>query len=147
MSNLITVYFEADHQRLDCLYNAFKQHFANQDIDLAKHYFIAFKKGIEQHIVWEESTLFPFFEKHSGIEDGTTRIMTLEHQQVYRLNSAIIACFEQQLCSKIFQTALENLLEEHNHKEEHLLYPTLDTQCCEQQKAAIFLELSKRSFS
>ncbi|OUS70030.1 hypothetical protein B5G52_15780 [Pseudoalteromonas sp. A601] len=142
MSNLITVYFEADHKRLDSLYLAFKHSFKEGNIKQAKAYFIAYKEGIEKHIVWEESVLFPFFEQQTGMLHGPTRVMTMEHQQVYRLNDAILACLEQQESSAAFELELEELLAGHNHKEENILYPMIDNNSNESQKAKLLLDIA-----
>lgn len=142
MNNLITTYFEADHKRLDSLYLAFKNCCKENDSTQAVAYFMAYKEGIEKHIVWEESVLFPFFEQQTGMLHGPTRVMTMEHQQVYRLNEAILACIEQQIPSAAFELELEELLAGHNHKEENILYPMIDNNSNESQKAKLLLDIA-----
>ncbi|MDQ9090164.1 hemerythrin domain-containing protein [Pseudoalteromonas haloplanktis] len=142
MSDLITTYFEADHKRLDSLYLAFKHSSKESDSTQAVAYFMAYKEGIEKHIVWEESVLFPFFEQQTGMLNGPTRVMTMEHQQVYRLNEAILACIEQKIPSEAFELELEELLAGHNHKEENILYPMIDNNSNESQKAKLLLDIA-----
>ncbi|MBS3798040.1 MULTISPECIES: hemerythrin domain-containing protein [unclassified Pseudoalteromonas] len=140
MTQLISFYFEADHKRLDALYNQF---IAQQGTRQASAYFHAFRQGLEQHIRWEESVLFPFFEQKTGMNQGPTRVMTIEHQEIVALNSQISEQLEHQQPIAPLLHRLESLLSEHNDKEEQVLYPMLDQRSSEEEKAALFLQITQ----
>lgn len=140
--NLITAYFEADHDRLDLLFRQFqlqkKKNFAR-----AKSYFKDFFQGLRRHIVWEEEVLFPAFEKKSGMQGlGPTTVMRLEHHQIGLILEEIHAKVrEKDPESDEQEKKLLDVLGAHNQKEEHVLYPSIDQLIPEQNVADLFHEM------
>lgn len=141
--SLINQYFSADHDRLDCLYAQFKQQFS-QDQTTAKALFDVFSRDLYLHIKWEEQVLFPFFEKHTGMKLGPTRVMTEEHQIIKGLLDNIHSHIAQEnSLPEQALTSLESILNQHNQKEENILYPMIDQISDEKSNAALFLSIAQ----
>jgi iron-sulfur cluster repair protein YtfE (RIC family) len=93
-----------------------------------RHDFEVFRREMAAHFATEEEVLFPAFESESGNLNGPTRMMRLEHAQM----NALIAEAEQAAIAADangFFGALETLLilmQQHNMKEENILYPMCD---------------------
>jgi regulator of cell morphogenesis and NO signaling len=123
----ITEYFEQDHNRLDDLFVNFQQS-KRQDFKKAKEYFVAFKFGLQRHIIWEEEILFPLFEKQTGLVDqGPTAMMRYEHRMIGEKLEAIHK--KVQLADPNSDNEEKELLatlSHHNNKEEDVLYPAID---------------------
>ncbi len=90
--------------------------------------FRRFRQEIDAHFATEEQVLFPAFEAASGSSMGPTQMMRLEHAQMNSLMSildhAVTACDPEG-----FAGAAETLLilmQQHNMKEENILYPMCD---------------------
>lgn len=134
-------YFTADHQRLDCLYLAFKALLARGE-NTCRGYFDKFSQDLIRHIDWEEQVLFPFFESKSGITAGPTRVMRAEHQDII---SNLVSIKEKLAAVNIEHMAeldaLETLLSEHNQKEEQVLYPMIERFCQPEDSAKLFLAM------
>lgn len=139
----VTAYFEADHDRLDCLFQKFQEK-KRGNFALAKPYFREFLKGLRRHIVWEEEVLFPFFEKASGISMGPTEVMRQEHRMI----GAILDRIHDKVRkadpnSDSEEQELISILTPHNDKEENILYPAID-QCAGQEGSAqLFLAMEE----
>lgn len=88
----------------------------------------AFVKEVERHLSAEEDVLFPAFEQVTGMTSGPTRIMRMEHAQMRGLFAQMqTACDAKD--DELFSGAAETLLvlmQQHNLKEENILYPMCD---------------------
>lgn len=126
MANLITEFFEHDHQRLDNIFKEFQQ---NQlVIDKATPLFDSFKQGLLRHIEWEEELLFPTVEIAAEFPPnmGPTHVMRMEHFQIKECLELIETKLAEQADSTLVQDRLLDILAEHNMKEEKVLYPMSD---------------------
>jgi len=87
--------------------------------------FTAFAAQLEQHLSLEEQTLFPAFEQATGMVNGPTEVMRGEHQEM----RDVLEQMQQALSAQqrdAFLGAAETLLiltQQHNMKEENMLYP------------------------
>lgn len=135
----ISVTFEQDHSRLDNLFQTFQEQ-KGTDFAKAKEAFIAFKFGLQRHIVWEEDLLFPKWEENSGMaEGGPTQVMRTEHRLISDCLEAIHRKVqEQSLESDREEQRLVELLKSHNMKEERILYPSMDQVISDEERAAIY---------
>ena len=131
--------FAADHDRLDELFVQF-QKIKRSDYAKAREFFKQFKFGLQRHIVWEESILFPLFEKKTGLfQTGPTEVMRQEHRHVGELLEAVHQKVQQQdPNSDTEERALLEALAVHNQKEERVLYPMLDRLTSEEERAEAF---------
>jgi len=145
--SLINQYFAADHDRLDCLYHAFKNQLSQgvtqeEDNIQCLKFFNAFTQGLIKHIEWEETILFPFFEQSSGITQGPTRVMCSEHKTIKQLLVAIAEKVTQKKSEISELQELEAILSDHNNKEEQVLYPMIDRFCDAQKTADLFIQMT-----
>lgn len=85
-------------------------------------------KEMKRHLAMEEDLLFPAFQEKSGIMGGPTEIMRMEHDQMRaifeELGVAVRAKDAEQYLG-LSETLLV-LMQQHNMKEEGILYPMLD---------------------
>lgn len=136
---LVTQYYESDHDRLDELFRAYQQH-KRTDHEKAKELFRQFKFGLQRHIVWEEEILFPLFESRSGLtSNGPTYIMRSEHRQIGKHLEAIhekVNASDPE--SDYDEQMMLNILELHNQKEEHILYPAIDRLISDEEREKVF---------
>ena len=135
----ITAFFEQDHDRLDEYFKTFQQ-LKRTDFFKAKEAFTLFKDGLQQHIVWEESLLFPLWEKKTGMtEEGPTVAMRAEHRRIELQLEAIHGKVTgQNPESDQEEQALLDHLGSHNRKEERALYPAIDKVASAEEREAIF---------
>jgi len=88
----------------------------------------AFADELEEHFSTEEELLFPAFEKCTGMHVGPTQMMRLEHAQMRELVEQMQAALGARQAES-FAGAAETLLimmQQHNIKEENILYPMCD---------------------
>ncbi|MGO9004676.1 MAG: hemerythrin domain-containing protein [Beijerinckiaceae bacterium] len=87
-----------------------------------------FLREMERHIRLEEELLFPAFEEKTGMTGGPTAIMRMEHEQMrgmfVQMRSAMEAKDREQYLGAA--ETLLILLQQHNMKEESMMYPMLD---------------------
>jgi len=89
----------------------------------------AFVRDLEGHFAAEEEIVFPAFERATGMREGPTRMMCYEHSQMRNLLAQMVAAAAAGDGAE-FAGAAETLLvlmQQHNAKEEHILYPMCDS--------------------
>jgi hemerythrin-like domain-containing protein len=87
--------------------------------------FRRFRGEIEAHFATEEEVLFPAFEAAAGMSAGPSQVMRFEHAQMRDLMAQMEQAVTNQ-DSGAFAGAAETLLvlmQQHNMKEENILYP------------------------
>lgn len=87
-----------------------------------------FADEMNRHFGAEETILFPAFEQATGMTGGPTQMMRMEHEQMRALLGSLAAATERRDVdgfSGAAQTLLI-LLQQHNLKEENILYPMCD---------------------
>lgn len=90
--------------------------------------FEGFSAALETHFRTEEQTLFPAFEAATGMTLGPTQMMRLEHAQMRDLLAQMAGAVGTR-DGKAFPGHAETLLilmQQHNLKEENILYPMCD---------------------
>lgn len=137
---------EQDHDRLDGLYNKFKE-LKTSDLNKAKQILSEFKSGLEKHILWEEEILFPLFEKKTAMYGGgPTDVMRLEHKTIKSILDEISSKLTGgSINTDDFENTLVAFLSDHNHKEENILYPMIDNLVSNEELEAIFSKLHSLS--
>lgn len=87
-----------------------------------------FSAALLHHFTMEETVLFPAFERATGMARGPTEVMRQEHAQMREL----LVRLEQALSAEDSAAFLGNsetllvLMQQHNLKEENVLYPMAD---------------------
>lgn len=137
----ISEYFEKDHDRLDELFVNF-QKCKRTDMPRARDFFVGFKFGLQRHIVWEEEILFPFFERKTGMSQGPTHVMRIEHRMIgERLEAIHLKVKSGNPDSDQEERALLEILAAHNMKEESVLYPAIDSLASESDEQEVFKQM------
>ena len=124
----IAQYLTEEHRKCDEEYAKVEEAVAAQEWDKAKELFEKFRDDTLLHFRKEEEVLFPTFEETTGITMGPTQVMRHEHAQARELLSRL----EEALNAKDKNTfmsvgeSLMILIQQHNMKEEQILYPMSD---------------------
>ena len=124
----ISEFMEADHRRCDEFFVAAEGAASQGDWDKAQNEFNEFRQAIEQHFAMEEEALFPSFEEASGNSMGPTQVMRYEHQQMRELFDEMAEAVAAKNADDFLGSAetLLILMQQHNRKEESILYPMSD---------------------
>lgn len=120
--------FSQHHRHCDDAFARAEASAQSGDWAKARGDFDAFAKAIAAHFATEEETLFPAFEDRTGMRQGPTQVMRLEHGQMRELLGEMTTALDAKDAGG-FGGAAETLLvlmQQHNLKEEHMLYPMCD---------------------
>lgn len=123
-----------DHRSCDDLLAAVEHSVANSAWERAQSDFIRFRVALLNHFEAEELILFPLFEKRTGMYRGPTQVMRGEHGQMRQLLAAAEAALAERNADDYAGNAetLLIMLQQHNVKEESVLYPMCDQQLADQ---------------
>jgi hemerythrin-like domain-containing protein len=121
--NNIKEYLANDHRRCDDLFAQMEAK-ANSSLADTKELTEAFVADMERHFQREERVVFPEFEAKTGMLNGPTEMMRQEHAQMRNLMQQFFEAIEEDNKDKFFGIAetLMILLQQHNMKEEQMLY-------------------------
>jgi hemerythrin-like domain-containing protein len=88
----------------------------------------AFRSAMDRHFRMEEETLFPAFEAHTGMSQGPTEVMRMEHAEMRDLFERLAAAAAASDTDEFLGLGetLNLLVQQHNMKEEQVLYALLD---------------------
>ena len=116
-----------DHFRCDDYFLAAERAVDAQDWDAAVHAFRDFRQAIERHLAMEEQVLFVAFEAVAGAA-GPSQVMRREHEQMRALLAELTRALEGRAGSEFLglSETLLVLMQQHNMKEEQMLYPMCD---------------------
>jgi len=124
----ITSYLTQEHRECDEIYAQVEELVNQERWEEALQTFKSFKDETLKHFQKEEDILFPEFEGRTGITMGPTQVMRMEHAQardlIERMEKAL-----QSRDKKAFISTGETfmiLIQQHNMKEEQILYPMCD---------------------
>lgn len=94
----------------------------------ARSQFDRFHAAMAHHLAMEEEQLFPAFESRTGMNGGPTQVMRVEHEQMRGLLQAMAGAVESgdQAGYLGLSETLNMLMQQHNLKEENILYPMSD---------------------
>ena len=116
------------HRHCDGLFVASEEAVQAGDWALAGKSFERFNAQMQAHFQAEEQALFPAFEAATGMSQGPTQMMRHEHEQMRSLLAQLAeACAGHD--AEGYGGAAETLLmlmQQHNMKEENILYPMCD---------------------
>ena len=123
-----------DHRRCDDIFVDVEQAVAAGAWDAASNGFSAFQSAVLQHFSAEEALLFPAFEAKTGMSMGPTQVMRGEHVQMRELMDAArdaLLAKDADDYSGNAETLLI-MMQQHNMKEENVLYPMCDQHLVDQ---------------
>ena len=124
----IRTFMTDDHRRCDDLFAETEQAIAKKNMPAAKAAFAHFRSAILAHFDCEEKTLFPTFEAKTGMRMGPTQVMRMEHSQMRALLEDAVDALKQGNSDDYLGLAdtLLIMMQQHNMKEENILYPMCD---------------------
>ena len=122
---IISQFMTQEHRDCDTGFAKAEQLVADGKWEEAEQAFMEFANDTLRHFKREEEELFPAFEAQTGSAEGPTQVMRYEHEQVKGLIGKLAEAVESQdrdaylsLCKSMMI-----LLQQHNMKEEQMLYP------------------------
>lgn len=125
---MITQYMRDEHRHCDDMFTDAEKAVIDGDFKKAEEQFIVFAEDTLKHFKKEEESLFPTFEEVTRNSEGPTRVMRFEHEQVRGLIGKIAEAIEKE--DKDAYLSLSEsmmiLLQQHNMKEEQMLYAMCD---------------------
>ena len=116
------------HRHCDDLFVAAEESAQRGDWAAAAPAFARFHEQMNAHFEAEEALLFPAFEAATGMSGGPTEMMRYEHDQMRTLLAQLAAACEDhdgETYAGVAETLLM-LMQQHNMKEENILYPMCD---------------------
>lgn len=134
-------FFSEDHQRCDALWAELEG--ADDAVVTAR--WKEFEGAMRRHFAMEEEVLFPAFEDATGMHGaGPTTVMRMEHAQMKGLLDQMRAAVERGDVQGALNQGdtLLMLVQQHNVKEESVLYPMAD-QALEPKWAVISARLAE----
>ena len=125
---IISNYMKNEHRECDTLFAKAEQSVAINEWDKAKIEFEAFRDETLLHFKKEEDELFVKFEQATGMSEGPTQVMRYEHEQVRGLLSKLQDALNKADRDSYLSIAeaMMILLQQHNMKEEQMLYAMCD---------------------
>ena len=118
-----------DHRRCDRRFACIEEQVAHGNWAQADGEFSEFHRAMERHFGFEEQSLFPAFEQATGNRNGPTQMMRVEHEQMRSLVREMqdrLGDRDTQRYLGLSETLLV-LMQQHNMKEEHMLYRMAET--------------------
>lgn len=124
----ITQYMTHDHALCDEKYGKAEEAVLSNDFEAAKRDVTSFITSMDRHIAIEEDLLFPEFERQTGMQGGPTYVMRSEHEQFKSIFRQMEESLDKQDFDRIngLGETLVILMQQHNMKEEGMLYPMID---------------------
>ena len=116
------------HKHCDDLFVAAEEAAYSGDWSAAEKSVSHFREQMEAHFGAEEKLLFPAFEAATGMSGGPTQMMRYEHEQMRGLLEQLAmaaSAHDKDAYAGVAETLLM-LMQQHNMKEENILYPMCD---------------------
>ena len=120
----IKEFLTTDHSRCDEIFASMEEA-ADKSLEDAIVICKEFMEATEHHFQMEERVMFLEFETKTGMTQGPTQMMRHEHNQMRQLMKDMLNALEIGNKDKFFgySETLMILLQQHNMKEEQMLYP------------------------
>lgn len=124
----ISSFLTADHRSCDEGFADLENAVASDNWDLSAEKLNKFITDLLHHFDMEEKVMFPTFEDVTGMSQGPTMIMRMEHDQMRQLLNALQEDLEKKDKNHFFgvSESLMMLMQQHNMKEEQMLYAMAD---------------------
>lgn len=135
----ISDYMSIDHKQCDDVFAALERSVAEGHWDTAVPTFRQFHEAMRQHFAMEEDVLFPAFEQATGSQAGPTAVMRSEHLQMREIIDELQQALDQRDAENFAGIAdtLNIMLQQHNMKEEGILYPMADRVLSNEREALL----------
>ena len=138
-----------DHREIDAIFARSQDAAGASDWASLESNGAMFFARIGRHIELEEDLLFPAFDESSGMSGGgPTGTMRSEHAEMEPMFERMRDAIAARDAARYLAVArtLHELLQQHNLKEEQMMYPMLD-QALGSDALAMVVELKKRALA
>jgi hemerythrin-like domain-containing protein len=128
-----------DHKACDDRFARAEAAVGAADWPTAAAEFAAFRGAMERHFEMEESVLFDAFEARTGMSGGPTMVMREEHAQMRDVLASLADAVAAQDADEYLGQAetLNVLMQQHNIKEEQVLYRMMDQHLADEADALL----------
>ncbi len=125
----ITDLMSRDHRSCDEAFARAEARAARGEWSEAAVALASFGESLEAHFGAEEEVLFPRFEAATGMLEGPTRMMRMEHVEMREALARMREALQREDRDDFAGEAetLLILMQQHNMKEENILYPMCDS--------------------
>jgi len=125
---IISHHMKGEHRACDTAFADAEKAVIENDFAKAQDLFVKFAEDTLGHFDKEEKILFPTFEEITGSKEGPTNVMRYEHEQMRELIGRLAGAVEEQDKDAYLSIAesLMILMQQHNMKEEQMLYAMCD---------------------
>ncbi len=122
------IFFTSDHRACDAAWALVEAAADANDAPRALEAFTHFDAVTRRHLGLEEEVLFPAFEAATGMTMGPTQMMRLEHVRMRGMLDQLAIAARNDLQALLDQgDTLLMFTQQHNAKEECVLYPMTDS--------------------
>jgi iron-sulfur cluster repair protein YtfE (RIC family) len=139
-------FFTEDHNACDALWAEVEAAAGSAKLGGA---YARFKEALVRHLAMEEEVLFPWFEARTGMAQGPTTVMRNEHQQM----RAVLTEMDYAAGDGDSEGVMDHgdtllmLIQQHNVKEESMLYPMCDRAASPDDLAGLQKKLARYQLS
>ncbi len=139
---LLHGYMAADHKTCDEAFVAVESAVANAQWDTAKAAWSTFETHLLRHFAMEEQVLFPAIEQRTGMTEGPTAVMRFDHEQMRALLPTLAERLQTTDGPGFLGVAdtMMVMIQQHNMKEEQVLYPMADQVLEDPEKVVIEMQ-------
>lgn len=124
----IKTFMTQKHRNCDELFSTLENSVVASKWADAENQFPDFAQSFLHHFQQEEEVMFPAIEAQMGGQGGPPYVMRMEHQQIRQIITQMETALRQHQQNDFlgFSDTLMILVQQHNMKEEQILYPMAD---------------------
>jgi hemerythrin-like domain-containing protein len=132
-------YLTSDHRLCDNTLADLESAISKNNWSDGAAYFSQFCKELLRHFNCEETILFPAFEEASGMSGGPTMVMRMEHAQMREMLNQLAEAVADKNLDRVLgiSETLMIYIQQHNGKEEQMLYNMCDMHLSAQRDGLI----------
>ncbi len=135
----ISSFLTQDHRNCDEEFAALENAVASENWMEVENIYDKFSTDLVHHFNMEEKVMFPTFEEKTGMSGGPTQIMRMEHSQMLQVLEQMKEDIQKKDRDHFFglSETLMMLMQQHNMKEEQMLYRMADAHLEEETNSVI----------
>ena len=107
--NTISSFLTSDHRACDAEFANLENAVASQDWDDSQKQLEKFSTDLTHHFSMEETVMFPAFEEVTGMTQGPTMVMRMEHSQMRNILEDLKADIEKKDIQSFVSQNFKNL--------------------------------------
>lgn len=117
-----------DHRHCDDHFVAVEAAVVENDWERARSEWARFNAALLRHFEMEETVLFPEIEAATGMAGGPTEVMRMDHEQMRAMSGMLETALQDGDADAFLghSQAMMVMIQQHNMKEEQVLYPMAD---------------------